>query len=178
MVKEKWTVFNARVVMLTNIKKTLIYTFVAIILFSGQFLFSSNKLQGKPPLIAEHTIEGRDVAGMVDKGPVIIYFWAEWCGICKMMQSAVSAVLEEYPGITIAVRSGTDSQVEAYLRQYQLNWPVVNDPNSEVAQQYGVKGVPSLIIVNKKGEVSLIASGYTSEIGIKFRIWLSDVFSG
>jgi len=160
----------------SKIKMAVFYTLAAIIIFAGQFLITDNQLEGKPPCFTQQTIAGKNAMQMVAKGPAIIYFWAEWCGICEMMQSAVSGVLTEYPGITIAIKSGGVEQVKQHMQQQQLNWPVVNDPNGDIARQYGVKAVPRLIILNQNGDVALTASGYTSELGIKIRIWLLGVF--
>ena len=162
--------------MALTIKKALFYLLVAGIMLGGPFFVSNNHLQGKPPVISKHTLSG-DHAVQITQDITLIYFWAEWCGICKMMQSAVSDVLTEYSGITVAVKSGTDNHVKQYMQDKQLTWQVINDVDGEIAQQYGIKGVPTLIILNKAGEVAFAVSGYVSGIGMTIRIWLvNNVF--
>ena len=65
--------------------------------------------------------------------PVIVDFWAEWCGPCK----ALAPVLEEI-----------SSEVGADARVVKVNV----DNSQQLAQQYGIRGIPTLIFF-KDGEV-------------------------
>ncbi len=66
-----------------------------------------------------------DVIGS-DK-PVLVDFWAEWCGPCRMIAPTVEAIAEEYKD-----KAGV----------YKMNV----DENPNVPQQYGIRGIPTLIL--------------------------------
>jgi thiol-disulfide isomerase/thioredoxin len=158
-------------------KKALLYSVFVLIIIWGQFLTNNGLLTGKPPIINQTMINGRQAIEQINKGPAIIYFWAEWCGICKMMQSPITEVLKDYPGITVAVKSGADEQLKKYMQQKQIQWNVINDQYGEISELYKIKGVPFVIITDKTGEIIYTVSGYSFEIGLRFRLWLAELFS-
>jgi len=92
------------------LKKYGFYLLFAAAVFAAQFLRTSDLVTGKPPAITQSTLGGINADSIIGKGPAIIYFWAEWCGVCSMMQHAVSAMSADYPLLTVALRSGTTAQ--------------------------------------------------------------------
>ncbi len=87
--------------------------------------------------------------------PVIVDFWAEWCGPCKMMAPVFEQLSSDFEG--------------------KLKFAKVNvDDNREVASQFGVRGIPCLVVVNKGSEVDRI-TGYAPKDVLKQKI--EDILS-
>jgi peroxiredoxin len=105
--------------------------------------------------------------------PVILYFWGSWCPICKMSSPVISDLSENYQVITFAVNSGSDEEIKHFMQKHQLHFPVVNDAEGTVAQQFGVNTFPTTFIYNAKGTNTFTDVGYTSTLSLRFKIWLS-----
>lgn len=171
LAKRAWSAFNAGFV---AVKKPLFFLLIGGLFFAGPIVINHGLVTGRPPPIASTMIDGREALPQAGKGVSVIYFWAQWCGICNIMKDTLSSVLDGYPGVTIAIKSGDDRKLSEYLQSQGLTWPVVNDPHGEIAEQYRVRGVPALFYLNQNGEIVLTSTGYSSSWGIKFRLWLAD----
>lgn len=156
-------------------KKYAFYLLFTALIFAGQFLRSGDLVTGKPPAIAQSTLGGIQATAIAGKGPALIYFWGEWCGVCAMMKNAISSVSADYPVLTVALRSGNDAAVSQYLQQKQLSWSVINDNEGNIAQSYGVKAVPSAFFINSEGNIVFTTVGYTSGWGLRIRLWLAGL---
>lgn len=156
-------------------KKFLFYSAVTALIIYGQFFLNPGLVTGDPPEIAAKTIYGAPVSDQISKGPGLIYFWAEWCGICRSMQGTVSDLLKDYPGVTVAMQSGSALAVRNYQNKENLSWQTVADPNGAIGSRYGIRGVPTFFILDKEGEIKFTSTGFSSETGIRFRLWLAGL---
>lgn len=105
---------------------------------------------------------------------VAVYFWAEWCPICTGMTGSVDALRQDWPVLTVAMQSGHAAQVAGQLRERGLDWPTVVDADGAIAAAYGLRGVPALIVVDGDGLIRFVEMGYTSEIGMRLRLWWAN----
>jgi len=108
--------------------------------------------------------------------PVALYLWAEWCPICKVQQPNVTDLAADAPLLTIAMQSGSPQAVSRVLSQRQLLWPTAVDPRGELSRALGFGSVPAFVVVDAEGQLRLPTVGYTSELGMRMRLWWAGVF--
>ncbi len=98
--------------------------------------------------MAEFTKEATDSNWEADvlgsEKPVLVDFWAEWCGPCRMIAPAVEAVAENYAGKASVVKMNVDE-------------------NMNVPQQYGIRGIPTLILFKGGQEQERVVGAVSRE---------------
>jgi len=107
--------------------------------------------------------------------PVLFHFWATWCPICEMENDTIQSISQNYQVISIASWSEGEAEVKAYMRDKQLTFPVMLDTSGELAQSFGLKGVPASFILDPNGEITFVETGYSTEPGLRLRLWLSTL---
>jgi thiol-disulfide isomerase/thioredoxin len=101
-------------------------------------------IDGAPPALQGRLLNGQSVNLQSLKGePVLLHFWASWCGICKLEQDSIEAISKDYTVISIAMKSGNNDEILQYLKNNQLSFPVITDTQGEIAERYGVSAVPA-----------------------------------
>ena len=107
--------------------------------------------------------------------PVLFHFWATWCPVCDLQKGSVESIAEDYPVVSIASWSEGEAEVKSYMQENGLTFPVMLDDSGELARSFGLKGVPASFILSPSGEIRFVESGYTTELGLRLRLWLSSL---
>jgi thiol-disulfide isomerase/thioredoxin len=109
-----------------------------------------------------------------EKGkPLLLHYWAVWCPTCKLEAPNIETVSQKYNVLTIAVSSGSNEQVRAYMLKNKLNFKVMNDVEGRWAKQFKVEAYPTTFIYDAKGELRFTEVGYTTTAGLLARMeWI------
>ncbi|WP_087026630.1 protein disulfide oxidoreductase [Thaumasiovibrio subtropicus] len=114
-----------------------------------------------------------DIAEMSEDTPVVIYFWATWCGVCKWVSPSVDWLSQSMPVVSVALRSGDDERLQGYIDAHEYQMLTFNDSRGEWSHDWSVKVTPTIAIVYQ-GEVRHVTTGFTTPMGIVLRRWLSQ----
>ena len=101
----------------------------------------------KPIAVEDSDFESKVLGSDV---PVVVDFWAEWCGPCKMMAPVFEKLADEYEG--------------------KLKFAKVDvDSNQKSAGQYGIRGIPTLLVFSGGEEIDRIV-GFAPEDVLRGRM--------
>lgn len=147
---------------------------VVALFFALQAFMNRDMASGRPPAIDGLSLSGRPADLEAFRGrPVLIYFWASWCSICRAMEDKIGSLARDYPVITLAFQSGDAAEVARYVGDQHLDWPVVPDPEGVNGERYGIRGVPAFFILAPDGSIRSSSVGFTTEWALRLRLWLA-----
>ncbi len=140
------------------------------------FWMTRNTVHETPPPIHQMTLSGEEFSLDNLKGePSIIHFWGTWCPICNIEQGTIESMGKSYPMMTIAMRSGSDAEIADYLIEKGVSYRVINDNSGAISNRYGVSAVPTTFILDREGVIRFVTQGYSSELGLRFKLWLASL---
>jgi peroxiredoxin len=92
-----------------------------------------------------------------NKQPVLLFFWTTWCPFClaKLKEMNQGYLSLEKDGVALlAINAGEPrSSVERLVRNYAVKYTVLLDEKGAVSEDYHVLGVPTFILIDKKGVI-------------------------
>jgi thiol-disulfide isomerase/thioredoxin len=120
---------------------------------------------GPAPAFQLASMAGKNVSLNQYRGQVVmINFWASWCGPCRTEMPILEKLHTKYKpmGFTmIGVNVEPDSTLAAtWLKATPVTFPILFDTKSEVSKLYSVAGMPSTVIIDRKGNMRWLHRGY------------------
>ena len=108
---------------------------------------------------------GKAVALKELRGQVVmINFWATWCGPCRQEMPLLEQMHKKYQpmGFTLlGINVEPDSSgAEGWLKQTPVSFPILFDRENRVSKLYNVAGMPSSVLIDRKGNVRYLHRGY------------------
>jgi peroxiredoxin len=117
------------------------------------------------------TLDGKtvDLSQYLGKGPVVLEFWATWCGNCKQLEPAMRAAMTKYGKqakfVTVAVSvNQSRERVAAWQKINKLPGELLYDRKGTVSGAYDVPATSYVVVVDKKGKIVYTGTGGTQDL--------------
>ncbi len=112
-----------------------------------------------PPALLQ-TLDGKpkNLSEFLGKKPVLIEFWATWCGNCKELQPTIDAAIKKYGTevsfVTVAVSvNQSAARVAAWHKANPIATEMLYDAKGNSTEAYDVPATSYVVVVNKAGKV-------------------------
>jgi peroxiredoxin len=103
-------------------------------------------------------LEGQEISLKQLRGKVLLLnFWATWCGPCRIEKPTLEKLYHEFKDkglrvLAVSLDQGDSLQaVRSYYEKYGYSYGSLLDPEQEVAQMYGVRGIPATYLIDREG---------------------------
>ncbi len=134
-------------------------------------------LIGKPaPALAGTTLDGAAFDLAAQKGsPVVVNFWASWCGPCREEFPLLEAAVKRHSGSGLVVvgslyKDDADP-ARAFVAEQGATWPTVTDPSRSIGSAWKVLGPPQTFFIDRDGVIrDIVFGGPMSEALIASKI--------
>jgi thiol-disulfide isomerase/thioredoxin len=106
------------------------------------------------------TLEGKPVelSQYVGKAPVLIEFWATWCGNCKELEPSMKALHDKYGkrvqflGVAVSFNQSAE-RVKLYVEKHGLPWTQLYDRKGDASMAYDAPATSYVVVLDKAGKV-------------------------
>ncbi len=152
-------------------KEIAIFFIIITILANIISFYKSTDLNKEPLDIKNITLLNGSKYQLPHAKPILIHFWATWCPTCKVEASNIQTISKDYEVITIAVKSGSNYEINKWLNENGYNFKVINDSSGLISSNFKIAAFPTTFIYDKDKNLVFSEVGYTSTIGLYIRMW-------
>ena len=112
------------------------------------------------PAARVETLDGKpaDLSAYVGKRPVVMEFWATWCGNCHELEPVLKALHAKYGdkvafvGVAVSVNQ-SPARVKAYVEKNKLPWIQLFDRKGEASGAYDAPATSYIVVLDASGKV-------------------------
>lgn len=150
--------------LLSNCKR---YLAAALLVLPGLSLALAQKSDGGTVEFSMRSVDGQTVTSESLRGEVVVLaFGASWLPLSRTQLQGIRKLADEYSGRGVVVyfvstdsddskskNFASDEQLRAFAQKYGLKVTVLRDPDGDVSKKLGIDQLPSIVIVDKQGNV-------------------------
>ena len=145
-----------------------VYQPAIILIFLIQFVTAASIKDNQVPDSKIKMLNGEyaKLSDFNEDGPVIINFWTTWWPFCERQLAYLDQLNSNFSEAGLKVlavnvnKPQILNQVRPYINKRKYRFDVSVDPRGKLAKQFGVKGFPSLYLVDKDGTIIHESAGY------------------
>ena len=157
------------------LKEIAIFVIVMTIFANIISIYKSSDLNSEALKLNSVTLMNNELYTFTNDKPILIHFWATWCPTCKLEAPNIQTISEQYNVVTIAVNSGSNKDIKEYLDENNFTFNVVNDQDSTYSSEFKIAAYPTTFIYDKNRDLVFSEVGYTSTVGLYFRMWWAGI---
>ena len=118
-------------------------------------------------------LSGQEISLTQFRGKIVLLdFWATWCGPCRMTMPLLENLQKEYSGVMVQLAVNLEEPkdlVQDYVKSQGIRAQVLLDEQGSVAQAYGAEAIPRQVLIDKKGVVQYIQTGFSPAMSSQLR---------
>jgi peroxiredoxin len=148
---------------------------VACFLISAMTAWAAAEVGDKVPSFEASTLDGQRIHSedLSGRHQLLLVFWSTWCPFCESAIPQLNEIHDRYAAsslVFLAVNPGVrDSlrKIERYRDKYSMNYPIVFDEGAVIAKNFAVRGVPTVIIADRRGVIRYRNTGIHNDLAAR-----------
>ena len=130
------------------------------------------RVGARAPTAVLETLDGTnaDLAQRIGKQPVLLEFWATWCGNCRQLEPTLKAAFDQYGdrvrfiGVAVSVNQSKE-RVRRHLAEHAMPLhDMLYDPNADASEAFETPATSYVVIIDASGAVAYTGLGGKQEI--------------
>jgi len=113
---------------------------------------------------------------------VYLDFWASWCAPCRKSFPWMNELKSKFNSdqfVVVSVNLDADEKLaEKFLSQVPANFPIIYDPQGDLASELQLKGMPSSFLINTDGKIVSAHMGFTEKKKLSYEQEIRELLRG
>ena len=155
-----------------NRRERLFLTFVLISFFSVSCIQAKEPQDNIGNMAPDFKLQDLNqntftLSSYKDKQPVILFFWTTWCPFCqtelKVLNNKYYSLLKDGVQLLAIDAGEVARRVDNFVKNQGIVFSVLLDSDTTVADAYNILGVPTYILIDKKGQIRFRGNSFPQE---------------